>query len=97
MLSSIQAMKMDLEHMKHVSVDEPDHTPVLHSSLVYTGCPGWPCIQIDPAILATASQLSGPTALSQVFGVSSQTVWRWELGQGLVEPGDAVYSTFTHQ
>ena len=72
MLSSIQAMKTDLEQAKLTSVDGPDHcTPVSHTSLVYTGWPGRPHIQIDPSILATASQLSGPMALSQVFGVSS--------------------------
>ena len=95
MLSSIQAMKVDLEHAKHVSVDEPDHAPVPHTSLVYTGRPGWPRIQVDPGILTTASQLGGPTALSRVFGVSSRMIRRQELEQGLVEPGDAVYSTFT--
>ena len=71
MLSSIQAMKTDLEQAKLTSVDGPDHTLVSHTSLVYTGWPGRPHIQINPSILATASQLSGPTALSQVFGVSS--------------------------
>lgn len=96
MLSSIQAMQADLEHAKHVSADEPDHAPVPHTSLVHTGRPGRPRIQIDPGILATASQLGGPTALSQVFGVSSRTVRRRELEHGLAElAGDPVYTTFT--
>lgn len=95
MLSSIQAMRMDLEHAKLVSVDEPDEPPAAHTSLVYTGRPGRPRIQIDPNILVTASQLGGPTALSQVFGISARTIRRRELEQGLVEPGEAVYTTFT--
>jgi len=84
----------DLNQAKFQSADLPDAQPLQAVRTVYTGRRGRPRIEIDEEILEVSYALRGPTELSDVFGVSSRSVRRRALEQGLVEPGDPVYVDF---
>lgn len=90
-------MIIDLHLAKRRSADVPDAPPINPITRIQTGRRGRPRIQIDPDILATSIQLRGPTELGTVFGVSSRTVRRRALEQGLVQAGEPVYVEFENQ
>lgn len=90
-------MIADLQDAKTRSADVPDAPPIEPISLEQTGRRGRPRIDIDCNILEVSYGLRGPTELGQVFGVSSRTVRRRALEQGLAEPGQPVYVEFENE
>lgn len=88
-------MVSDLEQAKERSADHPDAPPINPVVAIHTGRRGRPRLEINSDVLETAMQFGGPTALSNVFGVSSRTVRRRALESGLSEPGEPVYVEFT--
>ncbi|KAJ7798084.1 hypothetical protein B0H14DRAFT_3492899 [Mycena olivaceomarginata] len=88
---SISNMLALLEEARHLSSDPPAGACLIVTTQVSTG--GRPRIEIDPAFLSHALTLRGPTHLRAIFGgASARTIRRRALKDGLVEPGQPVYT-----
>jgi len=87
-------MTLDLNQAKSMSADVPDTEPIEATYRIYTGRRGRPKIVIDPDILGASYAHRGPTELGELFGVSSRSVRRRAVEEGIAEPGNAVYVEF---
>ena len=90
---SIADMVSSLDQASNQSQDPLQEEPLIVAFCVQQpGRRGRPRLEFDPAFLAAALELRGPTGIASVFRCSSRTVHRRAVDYGLLEPGEPVYT-----
>ncbi|KAG5649580.1 hypothetical protein H0H81_003005 [Sphagnurus paluster] len=80
-----------LDEATQQSSDPAQHPFGPTTSLVHTGVPGRPHIDIDVDLLSVALDLRGPTHLASIFQCHPHTIQLRALEYGLAQPGAPVY------
>jgi hypothetical protein len=95
--NSVHDMIRCLDEASQISSDPPDAPFIPTATVVHTGRPGRPRIEIDPDLLSVGLELRGPTHLAPIFQCHPRTIRRRGLEHGLVEPGEPVYVDFEQE